>query len=72
LRRQGLWVEMDYEGKGLKAQMKRADRLGARRVLIIGDDEIASGKAVLRDMINKTQVDVALQSLVEDMKKILA
>jgi histidyl-tRNA synthetase len=72
LRRQGLWVEMDYEGKGLKAQMKRADRLGARRVLIIGDDEIASGTAVLRDMINKTQVDVALQSLVEDMKKILA
>lgn len=72
LRRQGLWVEMDYEGKGLKAQMKRADRLGARRVLIVGDDEIASGKAVLRDMSNKTQVDVVLQGLVQDLKNILA
>ena len=52
--------------------MKRADRLGARRVLIVGDDEIASGKAVLRDMSNKTQVDVVLQGLVQDLKNILA
>lgn len=67
LRRQGLWVEMDYEGKGLKAQMKRADRLGARRVLIVGDDEIASGKAVLRDMSNKTQEEIALEGLVQTL-----
>jgi histidyl-tRNA synthetase len=72
LRRQGLWVEMDYEGKGLKAQMKRADRLGARRVLIVGDDEIASGRAVLRDMIDKTQVEVALRDLAQDLKKAFA
>lgn len=68
LRRQGLWVEMDYEGRGLKAQMKRADRLGARRVLIVGDDEIASGKAALRDMIHKTQEEIALEDLVKTLK----
>ena len=71
LRRQGCWVEMDYEGKGLKAQMKRADRVGARRVLIVGDDEIASGKAALRDMIDKTQTDISLRDLVQDLKKSL-
>ena len=71
LRRQGWWVEMDYEGKGLKAQMKRADRVGARRVLIVGDDEIASGKAALRDMIDKTQKDISLRDLVQDLKKSL-
>ena len=71
LRRQGWWVEMDYEGKGLKAQMKRADRVGARRVLIVGDDEIASGKAALRDMIDKTQTDISLRDLVQDLKKSL-
>ena len=71
LRREGLWVEMDYQGKGLKAQMKRADRLGTRKVLIVGDEEIASGKAVLRDMIDKTQANVALQDLVRELKKAL-
>jgi histidyl-tRNA synthetase len=69
LRREGLWVEMDYEGKGLKAQMKRADRLGSKRVLIVGEDEIASGRAVLRDMIHKTQGEVDLQGLVQTLKK---
>jgi histidyl-tRNA synthetase len=68
LRRQGVWVEMDYDGKGLKAQMKRADRLGARQVLIVGEDEIAAGKAVLRDMVKKTQREIALEGLVETLK----
>jgi histidyl-tRNA synthetase len=71
LRRRGLWVEMDYEGKGLKAQMKTADRVGSRRVLIVGDEEIASGRAILRDMTRKTQEEVALEGLVQNLKKTL-
>jgi histidyl-tRNA synthetase len=69
LRRQGLWVEMDYSSKGLKAQMKRADRIGARRVLIVGEDEIASGKAMLRNMAAKTQEDISLENLVQNLKR---
>jgi histidyl-tRNA synthetase len=64
LRRAGLWVEIDYTSKGLKAQLKRADRLGARRTLIVGDNEIASGKGILRDMAAKTQTEVTLDNLV--------
>jgi histidyl-tRNA synthetase len=46
-------VAMDYEGRSLKSQMKQANKAGARFVLIIGDDEITSGKGVLRNMQNK-------------------
>jgi histidyl-tRNA synthetase len=72
LRRSGLWVEMEYGSKGLKAQMKKADRLGAKRTLIIGDDELVAGKGILRDMETKAQLEVELDNLVERIKKIIA
>ena len=71
LRRGGVWVEMEYGSKGLKAQMKRAGRLGARRVLIVGEDELASGKGILRDMEKKVQEEVELQNIVNNFKGIL-
>jgi len=67
LRRSGFWIEMEYAPKGLKAQMKRAGRLGARKVLIVGDNEIASGKGILRDMNSKEQRTIDLSNLVENM-----
>jgi histidyl-tRNA synthetase len=69
LRRDGLWVEMAYTSTGLKGQMKRADRLGAKKVLIIGDDELASGNGILRDMATKEQKEVPLDNLLEVLKK---
>ena len=60
MRQQGLSVVMDYAGRSLKSQMKQADRHNSRFVLIIGDDELAKGQAVLRDMESHEQVDVAL------------
>ena len=71
LRKAGLWVEMDYGSKGLKAQMKKAGRLGAGKVLIAGEDELASGKGVLRDMETKEQVDVEIEDIVNRLKKIM-
>ena len=69
LRRSGLWVETEYASKGLKAQMKKADRLGAKKVLIVGDDELDTGRAVLRDMNTKVQEDVNLDDPVTHLKK---
>ncbi|MBW1806070.1 MAG: histidine--tRNA ligase [Deltaproteobacteria bacterium] len=69
LRKSGVWVEMDYASKSLKAQMKKADRLGAKKALIVGDDELASGKGILRDMKAKEQEKVGLDDLVENLKK---
>lgn len=63
LQRQGLHVEMDYEGKSLKSQLRRADKLRARYVLILGEDELARQVVPLRDMDNSTQEEVALAAL---------
>jgi len=71
LRKQGFWVEMDYGGKGLKSQMKKANRLEAQNVLIVGDDEATAKKAVLRDMNTGEQIDVGFNNLVSTLKDIL-
>jgi histidyl-tRNA synthetase len=71
LRKAGIFAEMEYGSKGLKAQMKKADRLGAKRTLIVGDNEIVSGKGILRDMAAKTQQEVGLDNLAEEVKKII-
>jgi histidyl-tRNA synthetase len=70
LRKKGCQVEMDYGGKGLKAQLKRADRLGARRVLIVGEEELKKGSAVLRDMEKKTQEEISLDGIIENAQRL--
>ena len=62
LRRDGLYVECDLVGRSLKAQMKYANKLSADYTLILGDSEIESGKAFLRDMKNSEQTEVTLAS----------
>ena len=71
LRKKGWWVEMEYGARGLKAQMKRADRLGARRVFIVGEEELAAGKGILRDMATKGQQAVVLRDVVPNLEKVL-
>ena len=63
LQRQGSYAEMEYAGKSLKSQLRRADKLGAQRVLILGGDELARGVAQLRDMAAGTQEEVPLADL---------
>ncbi len=65
LRGEGLRVEMDYSGGGLKKQMGLADRLGARYTLIIGENELKSGRAVLRNMSDKSQAELPLPELTQ-------
>ena len=60
LRREGVYAECDVVGRSLKAQMKYANKLGADYTLILGDSEIESGVAQLRNMKNSTQEEVAL------------
>ncbi|MEJ2286902.1 MAG: His/Gly/Thr/Pro-type tRNA ligase C-terminal domain-containing protein, partial [Desulfobacterales bacterium] len=48
---------------------KRADRLGAACVLIVGENELKEGRAILRDMETKVQEEVALEGLVEELTK---
>lgn len=63
LRKDGVRVEWDYAARSLKAQMRRADKLGAESVVIIGDDEISKGHAIVRNMRDKSQKEVRLRDL---------
>lgn len=60
IRRAGLRADMDYGGRSLKSQMKQADKAGAAHVLIVGEQELARGRAPMRNMMSRDQVDVAL------------
>ncbi len=63
LRQKNIAVEMEGEARSLKSQMRRADKFKARSVLIVGEDELAKGKAVLRDMASKRQDEISLDRI---------
>ncbi|HZD42267.1 MAG TPA: histidine--tRNA ligase [Terriglobales bacterium] len=67
LRRNKLAVEIEGEPRSLKSQMRRADKLGAAAVLIIGEDELARERAVLRDMRSKQQREISLEGIEEEL-----
>jgi histidyl-tRNA synthetase len=69
LREGGVGVLMDYEGRSMKSQMKRADKLGARYVAILGDDELARGAWTVRDMQGSSQESVPLAGLVDRLRE---
>ncbi len=62
LRGQGVKVTTDYAGASLKSQMKQAGRQGCRYVLILGDEELAKGAGVLRDMASREQESFPLSA----------
>lgn len=63
LRRAGLKTEFDFLGRSMKAQMKQANRVNAKYVLIFGEDEFARGNVVLRNMANSEQTEIAISDI---------
>ncbi len=63
----GIRCEIDYRGKSLKALMKRADKLGAKHVLIAGEKEIKENALVLRDMNTREQITIRAENAVADI-----
>ena len=68
LRSFGVGAETDLMGRSLKAQMKYSDKKGFSHTVVLGDDEIENGKAVLKDMKTGEQKDVSLDSIVDRLK----
>lgn len=62
LRLEGVSAEIDLCSRGLKAQMKHADRIGARYTLILGENEVASGEASLKKMATGEQISCKLSA----------
>jgi histidyl-tRNA synthetase len=64
LRAGGVGAEKDYMGRSLKAQLKFADKKGARFLVILGEEEMGEGMASVRNMANGEQENVELVKLV--------
>ena len=52
-------MECDLMGRSVKAQMKYANKLGARMSLVLGENELASGRASVKDMATGEQKEIA-------------
>ena len=68
LRQQGLSAAMDFAGRSMKAQMKQANKLGAKYSIILGEDEIAEGVVMLRSMGDSSQAKVPMNQVAEKIK----
>ncbi len=72
LRRSGIKVETDYTDASLKSKMKKADKSGAGYTLIIGEQEMEKGAAVLRNMQTKEQKELPLSQLAFVLEDLLS
>jgi len=68
IRQEGFSAETDLMDRTVKAQMKYADKLGAVYSLVIGDNEVESNKAVLKNMLTGETKDISLDTLIERLK----
>lgn len=71
LRARHIACEMDMQGKSMKSQMKLANKIQAKYVIILGDDELSIGKATLRNMENSEQEQVDLVQIVEKIDSLV-
>jgi len=72
LRRAGVRADRDYLDRSLKGQMRYADKLGARFVLILGDEELREGVVTVRDMKKSEQRREPIDKIVALLKDLVA
>ncbi|MCX5697531.1 MAG: histidine--tRNA ligase [Candidatus Omnitrophica bacterium] len=68
LRREGIAADTDYEGKSLKGALRRANDLRAKRVLIIGEDELKKQIVTLKDMGSGEQKEIKQEDLIQSLR----
>ena len=68
LRQNGWVVERELEQSTMKSQMRKANKLASRFVLIVGENEIKSGRYILKNMDGGEQVEISKDSLVEEIR----
>ncbi len=70
LRRDGFEAQCDVCGRGLKAQMKYADKIGALYSMVLGDNELIENKCKIKNMSNGEIHEISLENFVEKFTKI--
>jgi histidyl-tRNA synthetase len=68
LRAGGVWAELDYEGKSLKSQMRKADKMKSPYVIILGEEELKKNQVILRNMATKDQEEIPLEEILRRVK----
>jgi histidyl-tRNA synthetase len=71
LRKAGHRIEVEHRSVGVKAQLKRANKTGARYAVVLGDDELASGRVRLKEMATSEEREIALDDLAGALAPIL-
>lgn len=71
LRAGGISAQTDVVGRSLKAQMKYADKIGAKYTMVLGDDEIAQGKAKVKNMDNGETTEMELAEIADNFMEFL-
>lgn len=65
LRQEGISVDTDHLGRGLRASMKYADKLGALNTLVLGDNEIDTGIVKVKNMSSGEETEIALDKIAD-------
>jgi histidyl-tRNA synthetase len=71
LRRNGIQADTDYEGRSLKSSMRRANDLGARLALILGEDELKEKCVMVKDLSTGKQEKISFETVIENIKKLI-
>ena len=71
LRNEGLYVQFDTVGRGLKAQMKYANKIGALYTLVLGDNEIETGSIKIKNMETGNETEMTLSDFAENFQAIV-
>ena len=70
LRQEGVYAECDVVGRSVKAQMKYAGKIGAKFTMVLGDSELESGKALLKNMETGEQTEMTLDGFEGDFLRL--
>jgi len=72
LREEGISADLDYGGRGMRAQFKQADRVGASYAVVLGEDELARGLATVRNMASGEERSVPVAEGAKDLLRAVA
>jgi histidyl-tRNA synthetase len=72
LRRAGLGADRAYDGRSMKSQMKKADGSGAAVAVIVGEQEVADGTVVVKDLRTGEQEAIARDDVVAHVRKLVS
>ena len=68
MRNSGIIADFDHMGRGIKAQFKYADKIGAKKVIVIGSEELASGNVKIKNMADGSEELANIDDMIAKLK----